>query len=150
MHLFPFFFIMSSLYFIGRLLVVALFLFSAYGKIMGFDATATMMANEGIPFAAVALVLAIFFEVIGSLLLLVGKKFAGSGAVMLIVFTILATYFFHDFWNFAGTPAFMDQLRNFMKNLSIIGGLMVLLYNYRYECPVFRMLGCVKDENKKV
>lgn len=117
---------------------------------MGFDATATMMANEGIPFAAVALVLAIFFEVIGSLLLLVGKKFAGSGAVMLIVFTILATYFFHDFWNFAGTPAFMDQLRNFMKNLSIIGGLMVLLYNYRYECPVFRMLGCVKDENKKV
>lgn len=147
--LFLFFLFMSSLYFVGRLLVVFLFLFSAYGKITGFDATAGMMAKEGIPFASVALVLAILFEVVGSILLLVGKRFAGSGAAMLIIFTVLATYYFHDFWNFAGTPAFMDQVRNFLKNLSIVGGLVVLLYNYRYECPGLKLLGLVKDEKKK-
>lgn len=141
---------MNWLFFLGRLLLVALFLFSAYGKITGFDGTVAMMAKEGIPFAQIALVLAIVFEIVGSILLLVGKKFAGSGAAMLIIFTVLATYFFHDFWNFAGTPAYMDQVRNFMKNLSIIGGLVAMLWYYRYECPLFRALGCFREEEVEV
>ncbi len=139
---------MQSLHFVGRLLLVALFLFSAYGKITAFDATASMMEGAGVPLPQVSLILAILFEVVGSILLLVGKRFAGSGAIMLIVFTALATFFFHDFWNYVGQEAFMNQVRNFMKNLSIIGGLMVLLYEYRAECPVFKILGCVKDEKK--
>ena len=139
---------MNTLHFLGRFFLVALFLFSAYGKITGFDATASMMGNAGIPFPQIALVLAILFEIVGSLLILVGKKFAGSGAVLLIVFTVLATYYFHDFWNYVGKDAFMDQIRNFMKNLSIVGGLMVVLYNYRHECPVFKLLGLVKEDKK--
>lgn len=139
---------MRSLHFIGRFFLVAIFLFSAYGKITAFDGTATMMAGAGVPFPQIALVLAILFEIAGSILLLVGKRLAGSGAVMLIVFTVLATYFFHDFWNYVGTEMFMDQVRNFMKNLAIVGGLMVLLYEYRAECPVLKALGCVKNEKK--
>lgn len=125
-----------------------LFLFSAYGKITGFDATVTMMEAQDMPFAPFLLVVGIVLEIAGSILLLVGKKWAGSGAAMLALFTIVATYYFYDFWNFSGTPEFMGMIRDFMKNLSLVGGLICLLWYYRNECFLFQICGCTKKQKR--
>jgi len=110
---------------LGRILITALFLRSAFGKIMGFSAVAAGMAKKGLPFAEVLLVGAIVFEIAGGLMVLLGWK-ARWGALLLILFTIPVTFLYHDFWNFEGQQ-YRGQLTQFMKNLSILGALFFVM-----------------------
>src|SRR6185437_9387520 len=82
---------------LGRLMLATIFLLSAVGKLSNFKGTAGMMADKGIPAAQVLLVGAIAFEVGGGLSILLGYR-PRIGAVLLLVFLVLATYYFHDFW----------------------------------------------------
>jgi len=110
---------------IGRALIVAIFLSSALGnKIPRFAGVADAMAAEGVPFPRVALAGAIGFLVAGSLSVLAGWK-TKIGSSLLLVFLILATFFFHDFWNFAGQDR-QFQMIQFMKNLSLMGTMIFL------------------------
>jgi putative oxidoreductase len=110
---------------LGRILITAIFLRSAFGKITGFSAVASGMAKKGMPFAEVLLVGAIVFEIVGALTMLLGWK-ARWGALLLIIFMIPATLFYHDFWNMEGAQ-YRQQLTHFMKNLSIFGALIFVM-----------------------
>jgi putative oxidoreductase len=110
---------------LGRILITAIFLRSAFGKITGFSAVAAGMAKKGMPFAEVLLVGAIVFEIVGALTMLLGWK-ARWGALLLIIFMIPATLFYHDFWNMEGAQ-YRQQLTHFMKNLSIFGALIFVM-----------------------
>ena len=68
---------------------------------------------------------AIVFLIVGSLSIIAGYK-ARIGAALLFVFLVLATYFFHDFWNFDG-PQRQLQMIQFMKNLSLMGTMLFLM-----------------------
>jgi putative oxidoreductase len=48
------------------------------------------------------------------------------GTLALIVFLIPATVIFHDFWSVEG-PEQQLQMAHFMKNLAILGGLLVVV-----------------------
>lgn len=110
---------------IGRILITAIFLRSAFGKITGFSAVAGMMAKKGMPFAEFLLVGAIALEIAGGLMVLLGWK-ARWGALLLIVFLVPATLIFHNFW--AVDPAqYTNQLNHFMKNVSILGALLFVM-----------------------
>ena len=50
------------------------------------------------------------------------------GASLLLIFLILATYFFHDFWTFEG-DARQQQMIQFLKNVSLMGTMLFLLAN---------------------
>jgi putative oxidoreductase len=45
------------------------------------------------------------------------------------VFLALATYFFHDFWTFEDAQARQNQMIQFMKNLSLMGGMLFIITN---------------------
>jgi putative oxidoreductase len=45
---------------------------------------------------------------------------------VLIIFLIPTTLIFHDFWTYEGAAA-QNQMQHFMKNLSIMGGLLFVL-----------------------
>ena len=47
-------------------------------------------------------------------------------AVVLILFVIAATFYFHDFWNQSGPDA-RNNLIHALKNLSIIGALFIII-----------------------
>ena len=116
---------------------------------MNFDMFVGIAGSVGMPFPTIAIIGAIALDLVGSTLLLVGKRFAGSGAVMLILFLLIATPFFHNFWAYApGTQEYTAQINNFMKNVSILGAMISMLWYYRAECPVLVALGCVKNEKK--
>jgi putative oxidoreductase len=113
---------------VGRVMIATIFLMSALGnKIPKFNDVAAYMASEGVPLPQVMLVGAIVFLIAGSLSVIVGYK-ARSGAALLLVFLILATYFFHDFWNFEGQEQ-QTQMIQFMKNLSLMGTMVFLIAN---------------------
>lgn len=110
---------------IGRILLALIFVMSGLNKIMDFSGTAEHMTGEGIPASSFFLVGAIIFELGGGLMVLFGWK-GRLGAVVLIVFLIPTTLIFHDFWTYEGQER-QAQMINFMKNLSIMGGLSFLL-----------------------
>jgi putative oxidoreductase len=105
---------------IGRILLVLIFLQAGIGKIENFEGTAQVMASHGIaPYTNFFLVGAIFFELAGSITVILGY-FARFGAVLLLIFLIPTTIIFHT--NFAE----QGQMIHFMKNVSMFGGFLVL------------------------
>lgn len=104
----------------ARILLSALFLWSGVNKMLHPAETQQYMAAAGMPLTGLFLVAAILIEVLGGLSVLLGYR-ARIGAIALTVFTIVATLIFHS--NFA------EQLQQimFLKNLSIIGGLLMVI-----------------------
>lgn len=114
---------------IGRMLLASVFLMTALvNKIPEFHHVAEQMAQEGVPFPRLMLVGAIVFLLAGSLSLIAGFK-ARAGAVLLLIFTISGTYFFHHFWTYTDPAQMQEHLKSFMKNLSIVGGLLLIAAN---------------------
>jgi uncharacterized membrane protein YphA (DoxX/SURF4 family) len=132
----------NILFVIGRIALVLIFMISGGEKLM--DISGTAVAIEGkiaIPAALSGLALQIssatgmsvpqllaiatgVIEVAAALMIAanIGTR---VGAFLLILFTVIATYYFHDFWNMAG-PQRTENFIHVLKNVSIIGGLLVM------------------------
>ena len=113
------------LLFIGRIFISQIFIIAGFSKLVEFHSTLSTMTTAGVPFAEIMLVIAIVIELGGGLLLLFGWLTRLS-AVMLIVFVVLATYYFHSFWDFEAANK-INQIYHFTKNVSIVGGLIYVL-----------------------
>jgi putative oxidoreductase len=109
---------------VGRILIAALFLVAGLHKIMIFSQQVGYFTRLGFPLPEVATVLSILVEVGGALALIAGWR-TRCVAWLLIVFTLVATFMAHRFWEFE--PAFRsNQMNHFLKNFAIIGGLLFL------------------------
>ena len=106
-----------SLNLVGRILLAHIFILSGLGKISGYAGTAAYMESMGVPGALLPVVIAA--ELLGGLALVVGYQTRWA-ALGLAVFSILSALIFHN------NVADQAQMINFMKNLSIAGGLLVL------------------------
>ena len=109
---------------IGRILLGLLFVVAGYGKVTGFAGFAGYLAKLGFPAPEVMAVLAILFELGGGILLIVGWQ-ARWAAWGLILFTVVATFAAHRFWDFEAAQRTMQQTQ-FLKNLAIAGGLLMV------------------------
>jgi len=113
---------------VGRICLCLIFLMSAVGnKIPNFTKVSEYMASEGVPMPTVMLAGAIVFLLVGCACVILGFK-TRLGALLLLVFLALATYFFHDFWTFApDAPAYQEQMIQFLKNLALMGAMLILI-----------------------
>ena len=105
----------------ARICLCIIFINSGIGKIFGFAGTASMMAGQGLPIPEVLLIFTIAFQLLGGLSLLFGYK-VKIGSILLILFLIPATLVFH---NPIANP---DELNSFLKNIGLIGGLLMVIY----------------------
>jgi putative oxidoreductase len=111
---------------LARFMLTAIFLMSAVGnKIPQFQETAAYMAAEGVPNPKFALFGAIGLLLLGSVSLILGA-WTRIGALFLLFFLGAATFYFHDFWQFADPGQRQLQIIQFMKNMGIGGGLLSL------------------------
>jgi putative oxidoreductase len=103
----------------ARLLVTPLFIYSGIGKVLAFGVTASRLPGGEGGFGSFLAAGSIAIELGCSLALILGI-YTRCAALVLIVFTILATLMFHNFW--ASPPAAVTaQTVNFCKNLGLIG-----------------------------
>jgi len=109
---------------VSRLLLAALFLPAGLSKIGGFEGTAGYIASVGLPMPAVGAAVAIAVEVLGAVALILGLGTRWA-ALALAVFTLVASFFFHNFWAMPAEQQMMQQLM-FMKNIGVVGGLLAL------------------------
>jgi putative oxidoreductase len=113
---------------LGRLLLCTIFLLAAVGnKIPHFGDVAKVMESVGVPAPQLLLAGAIVFLLAGSLSVILGYK-ARVGAVLLLTFLVLASYYFHPFWKLDG-QAQQLQMIHFMKNLSMMGAMLFVVAN---------------------
>jgi putative oxidoreductase len=110
---------------VGRVLLALIFVLSGLSKLGGFSGTVGYIQSVGLPAAQLLAVIAIIFELGGGLLLVLGWK-ARWGAAALFVFTFLAAVLFHAYWAAAPDQAMMQQIQ-FMKNITIMGGLLYVV-----------------------
>ena len=105
---------------LARICLSTIFLWSGINKILNPVGTQETMAGKGLPFTGLLLVLAIATEITGGLSVLLGYK-ARWGAGILLGFLIPTTLIFHN--NLADR---MTQIM-FLKNLAIMGGLLMVM-----------------------
>lgn len=112
---------------VGRILLALIFLMSGIGKIGGFAGTAAYMASKGMPMVEALLVITIIIEIGAAVILILGFK-AQLGAAALFLWMIPVTLIFHNFW---AMPAAEQQIQTimFMKNLAIMGGMLLIMAN---------------------
>lgn len=108
----------------ARVLMAVMFVPAGISKIGGFEGTVGYIASVGLPMAAAGAVAAIVVEVLGGLALLAGVG-TRVAAVVLALFTLAASVFFHAYWAVPADQAMVQQLM-FFKNLAIVGGLLGL------------------------
>jgi len=110
---------------VGRVLLAFMFVYSGFGKVTGFEGTVASIAGKGLPLPQVGAAIAIAVELGAGLMLAVGWK-ARCAAVAIAVFTLAAAVLFHNFWTMTDQAMRTNQVM-FMKNIAIIGGMLMVV-----------------------
>ena len=117
---------LDNLFFIiGRTLLGLYFIGPGLSKVFEFTAILALMRIKGVPFSSVLLPLTIFIQLIGGIFLILGKNLR-LASFILFGLTICINIFIHNFWALDGDPSQAHETQNFIKNLAIAAGLLVL------------------------
>lgn len=111
---------------IGRILLALIFIVSGFGKLTNYAATEAYMASAGLPMVGLLLPLTILVELGGGLLIALGL-ITRVVAIVMFLFLVPVSLVFHHFWDLPAAQA-MGQQIHFLKNLSIMGGMLLLAY----------------------
>ena len=109
---------------VGTLVVSSTVLPAGIGKLTGFAGTVGYISSVGLPFPELGAALALTVEIVGSLALIIGLG-TRPAAFVLALFTLVASFFFHNYWAVAADQQFVQQLL-FFKNVGVVGGLLML------------------------
>ena len=109
----------------GRVLLGLYFVVPGLMKVGGFAGTLAYMKLHGVPFALPLLLLTIPVQIGGGLALMANWN-TRTAAFLLAGLTLVINLFMHDFWNDypGGDP--QHEIQNFIKNLGIFAGLLLL------------------------
>jgi putative oxidoreductase len=109
---------------VGRVALGAIFVESGLRQLGDVGAFAASLASRGVPLSMVLAVMAVAVEVVGGIFIIAGFR-TRDAAPPVIAFMIVATLLSHRFWDMADTARRSQEIQ-FYKNISIIGGLLIL------------------------
>ena len=110
---------------IGRSLLGLYFLGPGIAKVFNYSNYVAVMQENEVPLTLVALPIVILVQVIGGLMLILNQNVKFS-ALLLFATTIVINFYIHDFWTLADGLSKSHETQNFIKNLAICAGLLVL------------------------
>jgi putative oxidoreductase len=108
----------------ARLLLATLFLIFGWRKLRDYSGTVSQLVQLGAPMPALAAIVAIFMELPVAFAVAVGA-FTRPAALLLALYTLGTALIGHRYWTITG-PGQVDSMDSFYKNLSIIGGFLLL------------------------
>lgn len=114
----------TALIFIARLLLGGAFLVAGLRNIAAINGLAGFIGSRGLPLPRLAAMAGVALEIIGGALVAVGP-FAFYGGIGLVVFCILATLIFHNFWDYQGADR-VTHLNAFLSNTALTGGMLLV------------------------
>lgn len=129
---------------LARVLIAFIFLFEAYDSIAFFKATREEMISYGMTWQTDFLLMgAIFLLLLGGILVLIGYR-SGFGSVLLLLYWIPITFIVHSWWNEDIPELRRLESLQFMKNLAITGGLLIIIVNGSGRYSVKRLFATTK------
>ena len=110
---------------VGRMLLGLYFLLPGISKIPTYAGTTEYMLLHNIPLATILLPITIVLQIGLGVMLIIGYRIKES-ALILAALTIFINIGMHDFWNEYPNTDAGHETQNFVKNLAIFAGLLVL------------------------
>ena len=108
----------------ARLFLAALFLIFGWRKLRDYSGTVSQMVQDGLPMPALAAAAAIFMELPVAFAGAVGA-FTRASALLMAFYTLGTSLIEHRYWTMKGADR-LASMENFYKNLSIMGGFLLL------------------------
>jgi len=128
---------------IARIFIALIFLFEAYDSIKFFKTTKETMTDYGVTWNQDLLLIgAIFLMIIGGILVLSGYR-SSFGGILLLLFYVPVTFIVHSWWN---DPPELQRSESilFMKNVAIMGGLLLVVANGSGRYSIKRLFATTK------
>ena len=110
----------------GRVLFGAVLAFMGVNHFLSVDEMAGYAASKGVPAPRLGVVATGVLLLVGGASLVLGV-YPIVGAAALVVFFVVATPAIHDFWNVEDPEARQSEITDFLKNVALTGGALVLL-----------------------
>ncbi len=110
---------------IARILLAWVFLAVAYGAITNFAGSLGYFTSLKVSSPQLFTWLALLIELLISASLILGIA-TRYGAILAIVFVVVATALAHRYWEYPAGPQQIGQYNNFLKNISIMGGALAI------------------------
>lgn len=110
---------------LGRVLLGLYFFVFGAMKVFNVEGTLAYMTAHGVPMPKVLLIVTVALQVGCGFLLIVGLL-TKHAALLLAGLTLAICVFMHDFWNVYPGGSQAHEMQNFIKNLGIFAGLLVL------------------------
>ena len=110
---------------IGRILIGIYFLLPGIAKVFLFSANLEVVIAKEVPFPIFSLSIVAIAQIICGSFIIFGKHLKIS-SIGLAITTLLINFYIHDFWNLNGDPNQAHETQNFVKNLGILAGLLIL------------------------
>jgi putative oxidoreductase len=114
----------DELILVARVLLMILFVIFGWGKLTGFSGTVAYMATEGAPVPTLSAIIAIVMEFFVGIAIVIGF-YTRPLALLFALYTLGTALIGHHFWTMTGAEQ-MANMINFYKNISIMGGLLLL------------------------
>lgn len=112
---------------IVRILFALSFIIAAITNVFYLDKKTYVIQERGLPLPRVVFWVGFLMQFLGSLAILLDIHL-WTGAMVLAVFTVLASAIFHDFWNSEG-DAYRLKMQGLVSNISLLAGLILLAYS---------------------
>jgi putative oxidoreductase len=109
---------------VARLFLAALFLIFGCRKVRDFPGTVSQIEGDGVPVPVLAAVVSVIMELPVSFAIAVGA-FTRPAALLMTLYTLGTSLIEHRYWTKKG-PEFVGTMESFYKNLSIMGGFLLL------------------------
>ncbi|MEE1888916.1 DoxX family protein [Pseudomonas carassii] len=109
---------------LARILLMILFVLSGWSKLSGFEGTVGYMTSLGAPAPMLAAAVAVIMELLVGILLILGF-YTRPLALLFALFVLGTALLGHPFWNMI-EPERSANMTQFLKNLAIVGGLLLL------------------------
>jgi putative oxidoreductase len=111
---------------IGRIILGVFFIYSGVNHFIGFKMMTQYAKMKGVPFPAIAQGVTGLMLLLGGLSIVFGL-YPSVGIVLLVAFLVPVSLMMHNFWKIEDPMLKMADRVNFMKNMALVGALLMLL-----------------------
>jgi len=113
------------IYLTGRVIIGLYFLVPGISKLLSFPEYIQIVTINEVPLPAFSLILVIICQLFFGSSIILGR-FLKLGSLILAINIILFNFYIHDFWNVNDVINQKHEMQNFIKNIAILAGLLIL------------------------
>src|ERR1044071_7722850 len=117
---------MDDLFLLGRIIFGSYFIYNGANHLLSTAMMAQFTAQKGVPMPEAAVLVAGLLLLVGGFSLLLGL-WPHVRVAAIVLFLAVVTTTMHNFWTETDPMQRMNEMGNFLKNVALLGGTLMLL-----------------------